>query len=122
MTVNDVLTAVDELCPNGFSTARKIQWLRALEGQLHGQIVTAHEGLEDAPAPSDLTPDTTLLVGGDYGEVYVHYLLAQMAQANGETARYNDAAAAYRAALNNWENALRRRRMPRSGATHWRVL
>lgn len=122
MTVNDVLTAVDELTPNVFTTERKLQWLRALEGQLHSQIVTAHEGLEDVPAPGVLTPESTLLAGDDYGELYVLYLTAMMARADGETGRYNDAASSYQTALTNWCNALRRAYLPHSRAESWRVL
>lgn len=122
MTVNDVLSAVDELTPNAYPTERKMAWLRALEGQLHSQIVTAHEGLADTPAPGELTPDTALLAGDDYGALYVLYLQAMMARSDGETARYNDVSAAYHAALANWANALRRTHMPLAKADRWRVI
>lgn len=122
MTVNDVLSSLDELTPNAYTTEQKLRWLRALEGQLHSQIVTAHRGLEDVPAPSAMTPDTALLAGDDYGELYVLYLQAQMARADGEAGRYNDAAAGYHAALVNWSNALRRAYLPRAAAESWRVL
>lgn len=121
MTVNQVLTTLDELTPNTFSTERKLQWLAALEGQLYEQVITRHEGTA-ADAPGPLLPETVLLVEDPYSELYVLYLQAKVAQANSETERFNDAAAAYDSALRNYCNALRRAHMPVSDATRWRVL
>lgn len=121
MTVNELLTTLDELTPSAFSTQRKLQWLAALEGQLYDQVLKRHRDVE-AQAPGELLPETVLQVEAPYCDLYLLYLQARVAQANNETERYNDVAAAYQAALQNYCNALRRQHMPLTEVTHWRLM
>ena len=93
LTAGRMLGRVDALLPNQYSREEKMRWLAEAEGFVLREI--RHETGE-LPALAD---DTPLTVEPLYDELYRHYVEAQIHYCNGETARYNSAAA-------NWNNGL----------------
>ena len=99
-TVKQVLEQVDAMLPNQYTTAEKRRWLLQAEGFVVREVHQPHAGGEETEVPpEDIGEDTVLLVQPPYDELYRHYVEAQIHYCNGETARYNSAAA-------NWNNGL----------------
>ena len=86
ITPAQVLEQVDALTPNQYAKAEKLRWLAQAEGFVLREI--RHE----TGALPALADDAPLTVEPPYVEAQIHYC-------NGETARYNSAAA-------NWNNGL----------------
>ena len=93
MTINEAITTVDDLKPNGYSQSQKIQWLSSLDGLIKRQIIDTHEGGEDVVfnGYDDDTPiDTELLIYEPYTDAYIYWLEAKIDLSNREWASYNN--------------------------------
>ena len=88
----EVLARVDALLPNGYTEAEKLRWLGQAEGFVLRELRGADGALPEVAKETELTAETP------YDEMYRYYVEAQIHYANGETARYNNAAA-------QWNNA-----------------
>ena len=117
MTVNDIIAAVDLREPNSYTRAEKLRWLSALDGRIEDEVLKTHEGYEPGERMREYsTGEEELLIPFPYCEgVYTHYLIAMIAAANAETARYNQQIALYNAAYSQWWNAYHAAHMPRHG-------
>ena len=83
----DILTQVDLLCPNQYSQEQKLSWLGELEGRIYLDVhLATQQQLEQV---WQRWPGT-LVVGWPYSDVYVHWLLAKLHQANGELELYQN--------------------------------
>ncbi|MBQ3482216.1 MAG: hypothetical protein IJH48_07875 [Oscillospiraceae bacterium] len=107
MTVGEILSLVELKEPNACTQEEKLRWLADLDGKIFRETVLAHA---HAPGDESFTPPAAagdeLLVPPPWGEdVYVHYLIARIASANAETARYNQQIALYNAAYSQYWNA-----------------
>ena len=108
MTINQLMTLVDDLTPNQYTAAHKLRWLNEVEKTAFDEILSTHEG--DRPetfTPYAAADDTELLILDPYSRIYPLYLEMRIHYHNAETARYNNAAAAFQAAweeLRNWYN------------------
>lgn len=118
MTVNEIIADVDLKEPNSYSSGEKLRWLSSLDGKIFAEVLRTHEGLaEDASFTPYATGEETPLVPFPYGEgVYTHYLIAMIAAANAETARYNQQIALYNANYSQWWNAYHAAHRPLHGA------
>ena len=92
MTIQAMIDRVDTLKPNMFPPHRKIAWLSDLDGKIWQEIVQEHEwmpsGIRYEGYDQDTSPDTELLAPDAYADVYEHYLMAMMDNANRETGEY----------------------------------
>ena len=108
MTINELMTRLDDLIPNQYGPDHKLRWLNEVEQAIHREILLPHEGdRPDTFTPYETADDTQLLIPSPYDRVYLLYLESRIHYHNGETARYNNAAAACEAAweeLRNWVN------------------
>ncbi len=108
MTINKLMTLVDDLTPNQYSAEHKLRWLNEVELTVYLEIVMTHEG----DRPETFTPytpaDNSVLLAPDpYSRIYPLYLESRIHYHNAETAKYNDAAAAFQQAwdeLRSWYN------------------
>ena len=107
MTGNEIISDVDLKEPNSYPAAEKRRWLSSLDGKIFAEVLSAHEGLsQDAAFTPYSTGEETPLIPFPYCEgVYTHYLIAMIAAANAETARYNQQIALYNAEYAQWWNA-----------------
>jgi len=87
LTAGQLLGRVDALLPNQYSRAEKMQWLAQAEGFVLREVRQAEGALPE------VTEGYVLTAEAPYDELYRHYVEAQIHYANGETARYNNAAA-----------------------------
>lgn len=111
MTVQQIITRVDELRPNQYPTTHKLQWLTDLDGVLWHDVILTHERGADTPAergPYSEDDMTHSLIAPDrFCGLYEFWLYAQMDLANMEMDKYaNDMQmyASYTDAYVKWYN------------------
>lgn len=116
MTIEEVISKVDELAPNQYSTEQKIGWLSSLDGQIEEEIIRTHEGADPyryMPARGYQTDSEQLLIQGSYAEdVYVNYLLSKITSMNGEIVKYQQYASLFNARYTEYTNWYNRTHMP----------
>lgn len=124
MTVNELLTEVDELKPNQYDDRLKIGWISNLDMQIVNDVILTHEnqpvtkdeeGNEIAFEFNGYTEadmDTELLVKEPYSELYKFFLFAMIDFYNGETDRYTNSMMMYNAAFSDYCNYYNRTHMP----------
>lgn len=114
MTITEVITKTDKLCPNQYDTETKMAWLSQLDGRIFNELWKTHWFSEK----EEFTPYTEgsdeLLVPFIYGDdLYVYYLCAKIAAQNGETAKYNQFIELYNTEYQNYCNYYNRTHMPK---------
>ena len=68
-----------------------IAMLSAFDGRIYRSVHAKYDGApEFEPYPEDADLTTALLVAYPYDEIYLYYLLARNAAANGNIQRYNN--------------------------------
>ena len=115
MTIQDVLTLVDELKPNQYEEETLIRWISEAEALIYQEYVKWHEGAEELKRePYDpLTDiDAELLVPDAYAQLYIHYLCAQIDYFNGDMARYQNSMIRYNTALSAYADWFNRENKP----------
>lgn len=97
MTADTAIERFDSLFPNALPYGEKLNMLSELDGRIHAEIMSRCDG-----APSDFigyaqgTPGSTvLLVRYPYDGIYIKYLAAETDLINGDTVRYQNSAAAF---------------------------
>lgn len=117
MTIAEVISKVDALKPNTYTTEDKIGWLSNLDARVKSQVIDAHEhgdhiffyGYTDA---TDL--ETELLVGAPYNEMYLRWLEAMIDYHNSDDDRYNNAITLFNNAYEGYKKHYTRTHMPLS--------
>ena len=105
MRIDEIIAKVDDLSPNQYTVEQKIGWLSSLDGQIFDDVILTHDGAGMAFYPPEGydTDECELIVQAPFAEdLYVYYLLSRIAEFNSETAKYNQYAARYNAAYNEW--------------------
>ena len=110
ITVSMVLSQVDALLPNGYTTEEKCRWVTQAEGFVRAEVY----GI-DASTMGQLSENDTLCAPAPHQELYRHYVEAQIHYANGEMTRYNNAAAMWNNALMTLRDYICRTCAPREG-------
>lgn len=116
MTINEAITRVDTLKPNGFEQSDKIAWLSIVDGMIKNNIIDTHEGGEDITFNGyndETSLDTELIVKAPYDELYISWLASKMDFHNGEFARYNNNIVRYNDTLTAYSNHYNRTHMPK---------
>ena len=114
MTINEVLTEVNEIKPNAYDDNMKIRWISVLEGKLIDEIFATHE-LENKIDFNGYTVndlETKLLVPDTYADVYKYYVFAMIDAANQEAARYASSMALFNAAYKDFASFYNRNNRP----------
>lgn len=100
MKIREVISSVDAIKPNGYSTEEKVSWLSYLDATLIEDVINTHErtdekyAIENGPySPDNLDQD--LIVPYPYCVLYEAYLKMKIDECNGETNRYNNSAIMY---------------------------
>ena len=124
MTIEQVISKADDLAPNQYTTEQKTGWLSGLDGQVWDELFANHHGREGHynPVPPEgyTSEEAKLLIPEPYGtEVYVNYILGQVAAMNGEITKYTQFMTLYNAAMTKFSNYWNRTHMPRQTA-RWR--
>ncbi len=117
MTIQDAISAVDELKPNMYGTKEKIRWLSRLDARIWEEIISTHEYADDEeeidkPSYSEDDTSVELLVGEPYDEIYRHWLSAQIDYNNMEFDSFNNSNAMFESMYTSFRNAYNRSHMP----------
>ena len=114
MTINEVITQVDELKPNQISYDIKVRWISVLEGKIIDEIILTHELSEivefNGYTINDM--DTVLLVPDTYADVYIYYIEAMIDETNNESARYASSMQMFNSAWQDYANYYNRNNKP----------
>lgn len=106
VTAGEVLSRVDALLPNGYSSGEKLRWLAQAEGFVLREIRCSEGEL------AQMTEDTVLTAEMPYDELYRYYVEAQIHYANGELNRYNNAVSLWNNGFLTYRDHCCRREMP----------
>ncbi len=115
MTIQDVLSRVDELKPSKYSEEQKIRWLSNLDLMLYEEVVQWHkdaDGIEHGPYDPEHDLDAELMVPDPYSDIYILWLCAQIDYYNGDLHRYQNSVIAYNNALSAYADWFNRENMP----------
>lgn len=113
MTISEVITRVNDIEPNQYDNADKMEWLNRLEGQIFDELILTHEHEPDITFKKHTSESEELFVPFPYGgEVYEYYLKAMIAEANHETVKYNIAMALFNAAYGRYSSWYNRKHKP----------
>ena len=116
MTINEAITRLDSLKPNGYTLPDKIGWLSIVDGMIKNNIIDTHEGGEAVTVNgyNDDTPlDTELIVKAPSDELYLSWLSSKVDYYNGEYLKYNNNIVRYNDTLTAYANYYNRTHMPK---------
>ena len=93
MTIQEVITEVDELNPNVIDEGLKIKWLNDIENTIYLELVLPREGSEQIEKPN-ITIDSDysheLIADTPYSRLYAEYILSKIDYTNREYDSYNN--------------------------------
>lgn len=99
MTPQQIISIVDELTPNKYSTDRKLAWLTQIDGQVYYELIATHSDGESITKPEYTTSNSNtaeMLIPKPYcDDVYRYYLESQIDLANAELGKYNNSIALF---------------------------
>lgn len=106
MTIQDVITNIDNIKPNQYDEGTKLDWINQIENKVY-QMMKLRKGSEDIKKPHitiESDYDETLLIPDTYSDIYMHYLSAKIDYYNGETKRYNNSMIMFNSSMEEFEN------------------
>lgn len=108
MTVSECLTLTDSICPNGMEAGVKCRWLSELEGRIRMELLGTVGPV--VPLDAETDGDITLSAPHPYDQLYWMYLTALVELQMGDEARYENRAALFNTAYQNYAKHLMRQR------------
>ena len=92
MKLGELLRKIDQLRPNAYTDAEKIDMLNTIEGRVYTDIMSkADDGLNWTFIPfKEGQEERELVVPVPFTDIYSYYLMAQIDFLNGDSGRYND--------------------------------
>ncbi len=126
MTVQEVISRVNDLKANDYDNEQKIAWLNAVESMIIRLIYANHEISETEALDEESYPysegnsdNVVLLVPEPWSDLYLYYLMMQIDFHNFEYEKYNANAELFNMKFENFAKWFRRTHMPKQTATHW---
>ena len=116
MTLNDAISGIDHIKPNGYSQSEKIKWLSTLDCAVKTEIIDKYEQSKDTSflGYDDSTPlSTSLLVPSPYDDIYLRYLEMQIDYSNNEYGKYNNSKTLYNSAFSAFKRHYNQTHMPK---------
>lgn len=122
MQINELFERVDEELASDWSQKLKIAWLNEIERQVLDEVFGTHIMPEEDAAKAaayagytEETPGTTeLLVRDPHSALYVYYLEAQIARANGDRSQQQDATTLFDNMYVTYKRYINRTCMPKT--------
>lgn len=115
MKIAEIIGLTDELRPNEYTAEMKTRWLSEVEGTVVDEILNRAEGnnisFEGYRYATD--QERELLVPDRFSDIYIQYLIAKIELHDEETLSYNNAAALYQTAFDQYAAWYRRNHMPK---------
>lgn len=116
MTLDKLLTRIDQQKPNAYTRQEKIDWVNQLDGMIKTKIIDTHEGADDVyfREYTDDSGSTELLVPAPFDRIYLYWLEANIDYANQEFGKYNNSMAMYNEMWSEYSRWYNRQHMPLS--------
>ena len=117
MTIQEAIAGIDERKPNTVPEETKLRWLEELDWEIFRDVLLTHAGTvpEFTGYPGDMSQEdreaAVLLAPAPYDSMYLYCLESHIDYENGETGRFNNSNAMFRAvfdAYRNWYNRTHR--------------
>lgn len=110
MTIQEAIKRVDDLVPNDYSRAEKINWLSTLDGMLVREVLSHYEGGQTEFSGYDKDTDTAteLIITAPYDELYILWLESKIDFYNQELDRYNNSAVRFDDVLQSFKQEFNR--------------
>ncbi len=105
MTKLEILESVDTTRPNMVSYDTKLAWLNTVEKQIFDHMTQYQE------TRVSLLEDEVLL-GAQYKDMYVYYVVSMIDLANQDIAMYNNSCSFFNEAFLGWKKKWRREHLP----------
>lgn len=129
MTIKEAIDKTDALYPNQYSEEIKVDWLSRLDYQIFNDVILKHEPHFPPFIPKKIMPTENalnlpekkifihkpelkpysvdnmaipLLVKFPYDDLYLHYLMMKIDEANADTAQYNNHALSFESYYTNF--------------------
>lgn len=113
MTIIEAINRLDNIKPNTYSQADKVQWLSTLDGTIKKEIIDTHEDAVPFTRYTNDTPlNTELLVPYPFDQLYIAYLEMQIDYANAEYGKYNNSMTMFNTAYAAYERFYNREHKP----------
>lgn len=116
MTIKECIDIVENIKPNQYTVADKVNWLTFVDMTIINDVLKTHEGYDgrydlfEGYSPDKLT--ASLVVPTPYDRLYTAYLSMQIDRLNGETAKYNNSASLYNTYLLEYKRYYNKTHMP----------
>ena len=123
MTIAELIAMVDEIRPNQISKQTKTMWLDEIENRVFDEVICRARDccpfFAFKPYVYDLDDTTQLAAPDVYSDVYRTYLFSKIDVVLGEIDRYNNDAALFSAAWNDYAAWYRRNHYPKERRHHY---
>lgn len=116
MTIDEVLTEVDELKPNQYDDAMKVKWLSELDGKVFNELILTHVTDYEYDEFNGYTLGdmaTELIAKEPYSDIYRNYVFAMIDYLNGETDRYINSLTMFNASMKDYRDWFNRTHTPK---------
>jgi hypothetical protein len=117
MTIAEVISKVDSLLPNTYTTEEKVGWLSQLDARVYELVIKTHESQDQFffyGYNSEEDQETELIIPAPFDEAYLRWLEAQIHYHNSEDDRYNNAIILFNNAYEGYKNHYIRTHMPKN--------
>lgn len=107
MTIQQAISRIDTIMPNGYSTEEKVRWLSELDGKITREIINVSESGKDTtftPYNEQTEESKQLIVEAPYDEMYIKWLESQIEYSNGEYNKYNNSITLFNSSLMTYAN------------------
>lgn len=110
MTALNIIDYFDELRPNSFDNITKLNWIKSVECDISKQLALYKEDEPDLDFIDSENPE--LILGEDYRDLYLYYLIAMADMTNGEFRMYSVSSAYFNSLYDKWKREERSCNMP----------
>lgn len=119
MNVRELLAHIDQIRPNAYTDAEKIDMLNTIEGRVYTDIFLKAKDFEGEFIPfREGEEDRELAVPVPFTDLYVFYLASMIDFYNGDSGRYNDSVVLYNKAWDDYAAYYRENHMPKQTNLH----
>lgn len=108
MTIQNCMDLVDAMMPNQLRSLVKLRLLGEIEGKVKVELY-GEDPDELIPFDEDTPTGTELCVPHPYDQLYLLYMMSMMDYLNGDAARYENGAAMFNLAYQNYGKWLKRK-------------
>ncbi len=105
MKASDIIEYFDSLRPNSFDYDTKLDWIKSIECDIAKQLVL-HKRADSNFDFMDVR-DPELVLGREYKDLYLYYMISMADMTNGEFKMYTVSSSYFNSLFDKWKRAER---------------